>query len=224
MSFMDPSSNLPPHLRNEFEQEAHNVYRHIQQMLWQEPSDLYQLIHKGTFLAGGALTCIAQGNRDNIKDYDLFCHDYRTAQRIREMFEELGQGQHGRLDVFNITERAISFTGNPKERYPYIQIITKWHGKPDKVVSRFDWIHCMAYVEKNGFGDRRVWAHKEFVECAKGKILRLQEDYPHTPNQERQKKFVKRGYHLELPEERGIKLLKKVAEDAKKPEFDWADS
>ncbi len=160
------------------------------------------------FVAGGAITCAYQKQLDSIKDWDFYCINDFVRDKYLTRFNELGVGQHKNLDIMCITDYAVSFKKRNAPRYPYYQIITKYTGTGDDVVSKFDFFHCMAWATRT-----TVNGHPEFGECAKKKILRCNTYYDREVSGPRLSKFLSRGYRLETEEEKGIRLLQKLGVD-----------
>ena len=109
------------------------------------PVEFQEEFKKNAYICGGAIYCL-HNNKEPV-DYDFFCRDVDFTDRIKEYFKSyttpfknLLQGKHDNM-VLLITKYAISLG-----KY---QIVTKYVGEPELVVSQFDFKHnCYWYDPK----------------------------------------------------------------------------
>lgn len=108
-----------------------------------------QVILNDGFLAGGCFKSLVLG--EAINDYDIFFCNRESADYFSELFRSMEghtyTGKKFSVTVTAITGNAVTLFVSGFGEYLKIQLITKYFGSPDEVVSRFDFEHCMSYYK-----------------------------------------------------------------------------
>jgi len=125
------------------------------------------------FLAGGALASLLQ--KVDPKDFDLF---FSQA----EFPEALWNAGYATKTKWSITHDKMQF-------------VRAFTGKPDQVVSNFDFVHCQFYVDSGR--PNTLLGTYEAVECVQcRKLVYLGSQFPVRAFM-RMKKFIERGWHVD---------------------------
>jgi hypothetical protein len=128
------------------------------------PKNLRAGFIKHAYIAGGCIYSLYNGKTPH--DYDIFLDDKKCANKVREYFltftdpESHSEFRHGTYKgrKLLVSENAIT--------YGKLQIITKYIGTPEDVVSQFDFKHNM-FSFRNG----ELKSHSGCWCCLKSKKL-----------------------------------------------------
>lgn len=97
------------------------------------PSKLQKEFDEKCYISGGCIYSYVNGEKP--KDIDFFVTDEKFIEVL--------------LDFFKHSSNHKSFITNYAISYRQFQIITKFYGEPEKVVSEFDFLHNMFYLDFN---------------------------------------------------------------------------
>lgn len=165
------------------------LYKKQKQLAKMFPKKIANKILYNCYFAGGCIYSLYHDKEP--KDFDLFCGDIETAKVIKEYCER-------KKKYTIITENAITLNE--------FQIVTKWVGKPEEVVTEFDFCHNMSYCQQ---GQVEVYC-KDYFE---GDILHFNfergRDIASTIT--RVPKFISRGMKITRTEM--AKILEKLCSD-----------
>jgi hypothetical protein len=164
------------------------------------PLELRKEFEQKAFIGGGAIYSLYNGSEPN--DYDFFLTDKDLVNRLREAIikhlndfsnpeslyiNEKENMIHGSVfgHRYLITDNAISVDGK-------YQIITRWVGEPEEVISEFDFKHNMycyrnkelhTYSQWDYLEDNKLRYNEKRARDICGTIIRV-------------KKFVERGHTI----------------------------
>lgn len=184
----------------------------IEMLLYDESRELFKLIPENlrsefkqkSFIAGGCIYSLY--NNLIVKDYDFFVTDKELAELLPIYFSALGNivtVENG-IKMGTYQGHKLVITDNAITIGEY-QIITKWVGTPEEVVSQFDFKHLMFYFDYKKcaiktlshfkyLDDKRLHYNEDRARDVVGSIMRAN-------------KFVERGMTI-YPEEMAKILLK----------------
>lgn len=99
------------------------------------------IIQFGSYITGGSIASLIAG--DKVNDYDFYFYNSADAEEVRRYFQNYKDEDNGKYKLNLITENSINLSEN-------IQLITKFAGSHDEVVSKFDWLHIRSvfYYDK----------------------------------------------------------------------------
>lgn len=139
------------------------------------------LIKNHSFIAGG---CIPSMLSDEwINDFDIYLDTEEHVKQIQTYFEHIKDKKLDKFSVSLITENSINF----KDK---IQIITKFYGTPEEVVSKFDWAHIKSYYK---YPDTLVINDNVYKLIVEKELIYTGSDYPMSSIM-RLKKYIKKGW------------------------------
>ncbi len=145
---------------------------------------------EGVYLAGGAISSIFSGL--NVNDLDFYCESLEVADRL---VASLTSSTYGYKEVHS-TENAVTLTKKNKKRTLVVQVIRRFVGTPDEVLSTFDFTCVMGLYD---FRVAKFFAHKSFLRDVAARRLvfapKNKSRYPICALY-RTKKYVERGYSL----------------------------
>ncbi|QJI52431.1 hypothetical protein [Psychrobacillus phage Perkons] len=118
-----------------------------------DDKELRGAFYDEVYIAGGFIYSIINNESGEFKDIDLFFKTEETALQIKEYFrknsrlhmshsEDVKIGMYGSYNIV-ITSNALSVG--------YFQVITRWTGTPEEVVSQFDFKHNMFFYQRGNF-------------------------------------------------------------------------
>lgn len=103
--------------------------------------------------------------------------------------------------------RPIFMSPNAITLSDKIQIVIRFHGKPDEIHETYDYVHCMNYWESNG---GNLFLNQEALESILSKHLIYRGSKYPLCSVIRMRKFIKRGWHINAGQI--LKMLFQVSE------------
>lgn len=154
------------------------------------PDSFKDDFNKNSFIGGGCIYSLY--NNQKPKDYDFFVKDKGLALKIMSAFKfnsSLKYGNGVKIGMYKdkrlvVTDNAVSIGD--------FQIVTRWVGTPEEVISEFDYKHNMFYYIDGKLGTLVNWDYLD------DNILRFNDDRPRDICGciIRSNKFVERGFEL----------------------------
>ena len=172
--------------------------KNIEKMLKRVKEDLVNMLplnyraefSEKSFIAGGAIYSLY--NNEDYKDIDFFLTDEKLAKSIHRYFSMNNRRSYKNgVKVGEYKGRKIIVTDNAISIDKF-QIIIRWSGTPEDVVSQFDFKHNMNYFYKDKLhtltsfkylNDNKLIYNEERARDICGTIIRV-------------KKFVERGFTI----------------------------
>lgn len=118
--------------------------------------------------------------------------DHDAGDYLSEIFDkdkiETPEVEINNYEPVFLSSNAISLKGK-------IQIITRFHGSPDKIHENFDFVHCTNYWESD---TGKLTLKKEALECILSKTLVYQGSLFPICSIFRIRKFVERGWRINV--------------------------
>jgi hypothetical protein len=168
------------------------------------------LIKNETFIAGGAIRSLYNG--DKINDYDLYFYDEKSALEFKQI---ILNGLNNQEPFSNVDEMRLNFRASTNNAFTFyiedlntqVQFITKFSGQPNDVVNKFDFTNSMAFYQPQ---TNNLVLKEEFLDANNSKTLIFNnQSYTPASSFNRMLKFNKDGWVI--PRVTALSIIETIA-------------